>query len=80
MQQQQQQQQPHPGYITKEQAETMVTDKDTLVDAFTRNSYYMPRASEAFLTVKFLLGVRKKKYFLPMSEDINKKQCADPPP
>ncbi len=58
----------------------MITDKDTLVDAFTRNSYYMPRASEAFLTVKFLLGVRKKKYFLPMSEDINKKQCADPPP
>ena len=57
----------------------MVTDKDTLFDAFKRNGYYMPTATSAFVTVKFLLGVRKKKYFLPMSKDIKKKQCADPP-
>ena len=57
----------------------MVTDKDTLFDAFKRNGYYMPTATSAFVTVKFLLGVRKKKYFLPRSDDIKKKQCADPP-
>jgi hypothetical protein len=58
----------------------MVTDRDTLIDAFRRNGYYIPKGSEAFLTVKFLLGVRKKRNFLPMTEDVKKKQCPDPPP
>ena len=75
-----QQQQQANRYITKEQAETMVTDKDSLVDAFRRNGFYMPKVTESFVTVKFLLGVRKKHNFLPMTEDIKKKQCSDPPP
>lgn len=46
-------------YITKEQAATMITDKETLFLAFQRNGHYMPKASEAFVTIKFLKGIRE---------------------
>ena len=66
-------------YITTEQAATMVTDKQSLYLAFQRNGYYMPKASEAFVTIKFLTGIREGRYFMPKTEHIKKRQCADPP-
>ena len=71
---------PPNHYITKEQAATMVADKESRYLAFKRNGYYMPKSSEAFVTVKFLTGIREDRYFLPKTEHIKKRQCADPPP
>ena len=55
-------------YITAEQAATMITDKDSLYEAFQRNGYCMPKKSEAFVTIKFLLGARDDHYFLPKTD------------
>ncbi len=37
----------------------MVTDKDSLYLAFKRNGYLMPKLKTAFVTIKYLLGVRE---------------------
>lgn len=57
----------------------MITDKKSLFEAFLRNNYYMPKYSESFITIKFLLGIREGRYFMPKTDIITKKQVADPP-
>ena len=57
----------------------MIVDKKSLYLAFQRNGYYMPRFKEAFITIKFLVGAKKERYFLPKTDTIKKRQCADPP-
>lgn len=66
--------------ISKEEASTVITNKHTLYGAFQRNKYYMPKYNEACITIKFLLGVREGRYFLPKTDNIKKRQCSDPPP
>jgi len=39
----------------------------------------MPKYSESFITIKFLLGIREGRYFMPKTDMITKKQVADPP-
>ena len=51
----------------------MVTDKESLFSAFKRNGYYMPKYKEAFITIKFLIGVREERYFLPKISEIKKR-------
>ena len=48
----------------------MITDKKSLYDGFKRNGYFMPKAKDACMTIKFLIGVRERRYFLPLSENI----------
>ena len=51
----------------------MITDKKSLFEAFLRNNYYMPKYSESFITIKFLLGIREGRYFMPKTDIIKKK-------
>ena len=51
----------------------MITDKDSLYEAFQRNGYCMPKKSEAFVTIKFLLGARDDRYFLPKTDMVTHK-------
>ena len=67
-------------YITSEQAATMITDKTSLYKAFQRNGSFMPKPNEPFITIKFLKGAKDGHYFLPKTDNIKKKQCADAPP
>ena len=57
----------------------MITDKASFFEAYMRNNYYMPKYSESFITIKFMRGLRKGKYFMPKTDVITKKQVADPP-
>ena len=45
-------------FITKEQLVTMITDKESLYDAYKRNGFYMPSLQGPFITIKFLVGIR----------------------
>ena len=55
----------------------MITDKASFFEAYMRNNYYMPKYSESFITIKFMRGLRKGKYFMPKTDVITKKQVAD---
>ena len=72
-------QQQRDGFISMQQAQTLVTDKESLYYAMLRNKFFMPKANEAIVTIKFLLGVREEKYFLPKTRQVRRDQCPDPP-
>ena len=45
-----------------------------------RKGYLMPKKSDSsFCSTKFMLGVLKKEYWLPLCEHSEFRDCADPP-
>ena len=65
--------------MTLEEAKDLVKTKEHLYKAMTRNRWFLPKFKSSIITQEYMKGVRAKKLWCPMYDDLKPLPCPDPP-
>ena len=66
-------------FITKTEADSIITNKKDYWEALVRNQYYLPKYSSTCTTIDYLQKVRAGRFWVPKCPQINHLPCPNPP-